>query len=142
MLVLNDKIRKEIISHAELEYPNECCGILLGSRSVEKRIAKRVIRTENRSNSDKAVHFAIDPLELLSAELSAEKDSLEIIGFYHSHPDCEAGISQTDALYMIGGYSYPVVSVRNGVCVSFASFEKFTEASSGSKEPIITESEK
>lgn len=148
MLVLNERIKTEIFSHAELEYPNECCGILLGIRDIrsgEKRIAKRVIRTENRSNSDKAVHFAVDPLELLSAENIAKKNGLEIIGFYHSHPDHEAVISQTDALYMIPGNSYPIVSVINGAAVNFASFEKLTEKSGGLfelSEPIITESEK
>lgn len=142
MLVLNDKIKAEIFSHAELEYPNECCGILLGIRSGERRNAKRVIRTENRCNSDKAVHFAVDPLELLSAENIAEKDGLEIIGFYHSHPDHKAVISQTDALYMIPGNSYPIVSVISGTAANFASFEKLTEKNSGSGEPIITESEK
>lgn len=141
MLVLSDKIKREIVLHAELEYPDECCGILLGSRDGKKRTACRAVRTANLGGLDRSAHFAIDPLEIFRVELSSEKEGMEIIGFYHSHPDHEAVISSTDALYMIAGYSYPIVSVRNGSCVSIASFEKILKTSGSEEEPIITESE-
>lgn len=138
MLVVNKKIEEALYFHAKAEYPEECCGIILGKREGEKRIAYRVIPIENMGDTkQKATHFIMDPLEVAKIELSAEQERLEIIGFYHSHPDYEAIASSDDALYMIAGYSYPILSVRKGVCVRIACFEKRTQTSTEAKEEKI-----
>lgn len=145
MLVLNDDVRKALISHAELEYPRECCGVLLGKRADGKRIAERAVRLENKSVSDKTAHFTVDPLAIPEIELSAAAKNREIVGFYHSHPNCAAVPSKTDELYMLDGFSYPIVSVSegaDGMYFKIASFEKITCAGICSEEQIITESEK
>lgn len=146
MLVLNEKIQKEILSHAEREYPCECCGVLLGKRIGGKRIADGIVCSENKSSSDKTARFAIDPLEIMRIELSAKTDGLDIVGFYHSHPDCEAVLSASDAVYMLEDYSYPIVSARDGadgMYFRIASFEKIIGTYFSSEEElIITESEK
>lgn len=145
MLVLNDDVRKALISHAELEYPRECCGVLLGKRANGKRIAERAVRLENKNVSDKTAHFTVDPLVIPEIELSAAAENREIVGFYHSHPNCAAVLSKNDELYMLDGFSYPIVSANegaDGMYFKIASFEKITCASICSEEQIITESEK
>lgn len=116
---------KDICSHAQAEYPNECCGILLGKHQTDRRTVNRIVPTENLADEEeKATHFSIDPLELIRIERLAGEEGLEIVGFYHSHPDCDAIVSQMDFLHMIEGYSYPILSVKNGKCVKVNSFEK------------------
>lgn len=116
---------KDICSHAQAEYPKECCGILLGKHQTDRRTVEQVVPTENLADEgEKTNHFLINPLELVWVERFAGEEGLEIVGFYHSHPDCDAIVSQMDFLHMIEGYSYPILSVRNGKCVRVNSFEK------------------
>ncbi|MBQ8356270.1 MAG: M67 family metallopeptidase [Clostridia bacterium] len=143
MLIFDKKTVKTLCLCAQAAYPEECCGILLGKREGERRTVYRVLPVENRGNvKQKTTRFRIDPLEIARIELSAERERLEIVGFYHSHPDHEAIASRTDAAYMIAGYSYPVISVRDGVCVRMACFEKGTQASTRVRgEKIIIQGE-
>lgn len=139
MLVLNDDVHKAMIAHAEREFPDECCGVLLGRRGGEKRFAERAVRLENKSGSDKTAHFAVDPLVIPEIELSASARNLEIVGFYHSHPNRAAVLSETDERYMLECLSYPIVSVNegaDGMVFKLASFEKLNDICA--KEKIIT----
>lgn len=122
MLIFQKNSMEEIFSHAQKEYPGECCGILLGRSSSCQRIVCKILQTVNTAKD--SVHFQISPSDLVKAEWMAEEEGLEIIGFYHSHPDYEASVSKTDIQHMIAGYSYPIVSVRNGRCVGTKSFRK------------------
>lgn len=76
-------------------------------------------------------------MEVVKAELLAEEEGFEIVGFYHSHPDYEAVVSKADKLYMIEGYSYPVISVKNGKCVKVKSFEKTAQTDTDVKEETL-----
>lgn len=145
MLVLDKKIQRDMFSHAEREYPHECCGVLLGKRVGEKHIAYRAVCSENNSRTDKKVHFTIDPLEIFEIEAAAAGEQLEIVGFYHSHPECAAALSKTDEAYMLEEYSYPIISIKgrvDGMYFNIASFEKIIGANICSEEQIIIESEK
>lgn len=143
MLIVNQEIEKELYLHAKTKYPEECCGILLGKREGAQRIAYKVIPTENVGSAPKrATQFIIDPLNIAQIELSAEQEQLEIIGFYHSYPDYEAIVSEADTLYMIAGYSYPIISVTNGICTKIACFEKNGQVSAEvRKEKIMIQGE-
>ena len=143
MLVFQKDTVDRICSHAQSKYPEECCGILLGRRQGGQRIACGAIQTENMmGEGKKAAHFMINPMEIVKAELSAERKKLEIIGFYHSHPDYEAVASKEDTLHMIEGYSYPIISVKNGICVGLKSFEKIKQTDTVAKEENILAKEK
>ncbi|MGN0399568.1 MAG: Mov34/MPN/PAD-1 family protein [Blautia sp.] len=138
MLVLKNDIRNKIYSCAKAEYPKECCGILLGRRLGKKKIAVRSVETRNMIDGRQSrTQFLINPLEIIKAELSAEKEELEIVGFYHSHPDQEAVVSEADLLHMIAGYSYLVISVNKDVCVRGNSFEKILHTDVDAKEEIL-----
>lgn len=125
MLVFADDTLSRLCSHAETEYPGECCGILLGKRLEEVRIVYKVVPTGNEiEESRRKTYFSVDPLEVFQAEQEADKENLDVVGFYHSHPDCEAVSSKEDICHMMAGYSYPIISVQNGICVTVRSFEK------------------
>ena len=143
MLIFQNGIAEQIYTHAKNEYPKECCGIILGRRLGKQRIADRIIQALNITNENNAAaHFQIDSLEVVRAETQAENDGLEIIGFYHSHPDCETVASNEDVLHMIEGYSYPIISVKKGICVGINSFEKLMQRGTKANQEEILIKEK
>lgn len=139
MLTLKSNARDEIFRHAGSEYPNECCGVLLGEKKKENRIAEEAVRMRNIAEGlEKRTHFLINPLELIRIERCAAEGNLEIVGFYHSHPGCEAIASKEDVEYMLPGYSYSIVSVKNGKCAEINSFiKRMGEAAVVTEEQII-----
>ncbi|MGN1346292.1 MAG: Mov34/MPN/PAD-1 family protein [Eubacteriales bacterium] len=122
MLIFQNHTFQKMYLCAENAYPRECCGILLGRRYADFKIVCEILAAEN--TADDEAHFQMDPLTIVKAEASAEEKAFEILGVYHSHPDHDANASNTDVLYMLPGYSYPIVSVKNGACVGTASFVK------------------
>lgn len=143
MLIFESNIIEEIHSHARTEYPKECCGILIGKWLGENRIVHKMIQTRNMiDEKQNAIHFLMNPLDVVRVELLAEEEKLEIVGFYHSHPDYEAIASREDVLHMIEGYSYLIVSVKNGVCVGENSFEKVVQTDTDVRKEEIQIKEK
>ena len=134
MLIFTNHAAETLRAYARAEYPRECCGIMLGKCKDGRKTVKKIIPTGNEVNGEKnTAHFRIDPL----AVLKAEQEPLEILGFYHSHPDCEALPSKEDILHMISGYSYPIVSVNDGECADIRSFERISQTSAETEEEII-----
>lgn len=138
MLTLQSDTLDRICFHAQTEYPGECCGVLLGRREEGQRIAYRIIQTTNSVGGGKrTMRFQIDPLELAKAELEAEREQLEIVGFYHSHPNHEAVPSCEDTRCMIAGYSYPIVSVQHGSCFKVRSYTKARQTDAYAQEESL-----
>ena len=138
MLIFKDNTFETLCLQAEASYPKECCGILLGQQENEQRIVHRIASVENAVVEELSVaHFRIDPLAIYRVEATAEQDGLEIVGFYHSHPDCSAVPSEEDIQHMIVGFSYPILSLQNGVCVSVKSFEKILQTDTQVQEEIL-----
>ena len=114
MLYFTSTALIELRRHASNEYPAECCGILIGRTDGMDKTVTLIYPVRNSAVSGRSTHFCIKPLEILRAELYADQKQLEIVGFFHSHPDSGAIASSEDIRYMIPGYSYPIISVRNG----------------------------
>src|ERR1041385_8737677 len=98
MLELNAEQRSMITAHAERDYPYECCGLLLGHfASNGAKVCAEIFPISNaREEAAKRNRFLIRPEELLRGEQYAAAKQLEILGFYHSHPDHPAVPSQYD----------------------------------------------
>ena len=98
---------------AKKAYPSECCGILVGKKSEKGEIEVTDIREASNQiqGGEEASHFSIDPLFLYNTERELESRGLEIVGFYHSHPDCKAILSAEDIKYMVPGLIYTIMSV-------------------------------
>ncbi len=74
-----------------------------------------VKKLENSTeNARKHNFFEISPLALYGVEREAEKSGLEIVGFYHSHPNARAILSAEDKSFMVPGLAYIVASVEAG----------------------------
>lgn len=102
--------------HGEEAYPEECCGFLLGRVAGTENEVHTLVRAENRAPDERRTRrYAIPPETYLAAERAAEEQDMEVVGFYHSHPDHPARPSETDlAEATFPGYSYVIVSVREG----------------------------
>jgi len=82
-----------------------------------------VVRCGNTRTDSPQNRYHIDPRELVRAQREAHERGLEIVGFYHSHPDHPAQWSQTDfaEAHWIG-CSYVITSVESGKAAATNSF--------------------
>jgi proteasome lid subunit RPN8/RPN11 len=137
LIVLEEKHSIEIRRHGERDYPYECCGLMLG-RFEDGR--KRVIETYPISNAReeeaKRNRFLIRPEELMRGEKYAREKDLDVVGFYHSHPDDRAVPSQYDLEHAWPTYSYIVVAVANGHAADLRSWEMESDRSRFNEEEI------
>jgi len=137
VIVLNENHLAEIRQHGERDYPFECCGLMLG-RFEDGR--KRVIETYPISNAReeeaKRNRFLIRPEELMRGEKYAREKGLDVVGFYHSHPDDVAVPSQYDLEHAWPTYSYIVVAVEKGHAADLRSWEMESDRSKFNEEEI------
>jgi proteasome lid subunit RPN8/RPN11 len=139
MLQLKLQHQEEIAAHGERDYPYECCGLLIG-RFVDQG-GKTVVETYPISNAReeaaKRNRFLIRPEELVRGEQYAAKAKLDVVGFYHSHPDHPAVPSPYDLEHAWPSYSYIVVAVADGQREDFRSWEMVADRSRFIEEEII-----
>ncbi len=105
---------------------------------------KRVIETYPISNAReeeaKRNRFLIRPEELMRGEKYAREKGLDVVGFYHSHPDDVAVPSQYDLEHAWPTYSYIVVAVEKGHAADLRSWEMESDRSRFNEEEILTPS--
>jgi proteasome lid subunit RPN8/RPN11 len=111
-------------THGEETYPNECCGVLLGKNVAgEGNHVQQLVRAGNTRTDSAHNRYNIAPQELVKIQRQARGLGLDIVGFYHSHPDHPAQWSPTDfaeAHWL--GCSYIITSVEHGKAVTTNSF--------------------
>jgi proteasome lid subunit RPN8/RPN11 len=103
-----------IHAHLLRVYPEEGCGVLIGRDEGAWRIVERVVESENRREGSRRDRYLIHPEALLVAEREARDQDLDVLGFYHSHPDHPALPSAFDLEHAWPYYSYLIVSVTEG----------------------------
>lgn len=114
MIVVETKPWQAMVIHAERAYPNECCGGMLGHLQGDRKIVSETVPFENAFDGQKTDRYEIRPEDLLAADRAARERGLDLIGIYHSHPDCDAYFSATDLKNSCPWYSFVVLSVKNG----------------------------
>jgi proteasome lid subunit RPN8/RPN11 len=101
--------------HGEETYPQECCGVLLGNAAGDGNQVRQTVRAGNTRTDSPHNRYNIAPEELVRIQRQARKLGLDIVGFYHSHPDHPAMWSSTDfAEAHWVGCSYVITSVEKG----------------------------
>jgi proteasome lid subunit RPN8/RPN11 len=104
----------EMVSHARATYPNECCGAMLGSVDGGDKVVKIALPLENVSQGPQRSRYELKPEDLLHADREARRRNMDLVGIYHSHPDCDAYFSETDLKNSCPWYSFVVLSVQKG----------------------------
>ena len=103
-----------MVTHARQTYPNECCGAMLGSIDGAGKTVSVALPLDNAFDGVQATRYELRPQDLLAADKAARERRMDLIGIYHSHPDCGAYFSQTDLRNSCPWYSFVVLSIQKG----------------------------
>jgi proteasome lid subunit RPN8/RPN11 len=127
-LWISGHLAEKIRAHGAETYPHECCGALLGRDSpaaagidrekdalIPQREVVALFPLVNRRDDSPRNRFSVTAEDVRDAEKAAHEQKLEVVGWYHSHPDHPARPSQYDRDHAWPWYSYIIVSVQNGV---------------------------
>lgn len=122
--------------HAAVSYPEECCGVLIGRCQSGATFVERVLSVGNAREEGRGNRYLIDPETVLAAHKEARALGLEVVGYYHSHPDHPAEPSGLDRESAWPGVSYLIVSVAQRKVVGTRSW-RLNEDHEGFEEEII-----
>jgi len=136
---ISSGVLNEIKTEGEKAYPNECCGILFGTlgETGEKTVT-RILPVKNEFSEGEQFHrFLITPENMLDAEKKARALKLDVLGFYHSHPDHPAKPSDFDREHALPFYSYIIAAVEKGEALDFTSWMLKDDRSEFVSEDVI-----
>ena len=138
MIEVNQTIIDAITAHAEEDYPHECGGMLIGTFTEGKKTVVETFPLEN-AREEEARHnrVLIVPTDVLKAERYAREKKLDLVGYYHSHPDDVAIPSQYDLDHALPVWSYVIASVIKGRVDDIRSWEMENDRSRFNNEVIL-----
>ena len=113
VLTLTPAALHRIRLHAAEAYPEECCGLLLGSEGEGGKEVLDVLPMGNAQEESRTRRFLISPADYARGEAVAAAQGLGVMGFYHSHPDHPARPSQFDLDHAWPWCSYVIAAVEN-----------------------------
>ena len=125
-----------MVAHARQTYPNECCGAMLGSIDGAGKTVRVALPLENAFDGVQAARYELRPQDLLGADKVARARHMDLIGIYHSHPDCGAYFSKTDLQNSCPWYSFVVLSVQKGEFDHAASYLPNAEQTEAAQEEL------
>jgi len=117
---MSAELAERIRRHGAETYPHECCGALLGRDGAgegceaQGREIVELLRLTNQREDSPQNRFAVAPREVIDADRAAQARGLEVVGWYHSHPDHPARPSEYDREHAWPWYSYVIVKVEKG----------------------------
>ena len=114
MIRVESEAWRDMVAHAKSTFPNECCGAMLGVMDGDAKTVRRAVPLQNAFNGGQAERYELRPEDLLNADREARSAGMDLIGIFHSHPDCDAYFSQTDLKNSCPWYSFVVLSIKNG----------------------------
>jgi proteasome lid subunit RPN8/RPN11 len=137
MIELQQNIIEAITAHAERDYPHECGGMLIGSFEEDKKSVVETFPLEN-AREEEARHnrVLILPKDVLRAERYAREKKLDVVGYYHSHPEDRAVPSQYDLDHALPVWSYIIASVIEGTTVDIRSWQMENDRSKFNEETL------
>lgn len=112
-LQISDQLFQRLKECGEAAYPDEGCGVLIGSNAAGAVIVSAVLAGRNLVEDRSRDRYELDPRDIIRGEREARASGQEVVGFYHTHPDHPARPSQFDTERAWPGYHYVVMSVTN-----------------------------
>jgi proteasome lid subunit RPN8/RPN11 len=113
VLEISTETISRLTEHAESAYPQECCGALVGERAGDGAVVAESVPATNVARAATS-RFEIDPGELLALHRHCRERGLEVVGYYHSHPDGSPRPSELDRRNAWPELSYLIVAVDRG----------------------------
>ena len=140
MIYLTQEHIKQIEAHGERTYPYECGGMLIGRFEDGRKTVTELLPMENAmSEAEQHNRVLILPKDVLRAERFAREKRLDVVGYYHSHPDHAAIPSQFDLDHALPVWTYIIVSVEKGTAADIRAWEMENDRSKFNEEEIFTE---
>ncbi len=143
-LWIDEQLVERIRRHGAQTYPNECCGALLGrdaeAEAVPATFVRKVLGLNplvNRREDSPRNRFSVSGEDVREADKVAQSAGLDVIGWYHSHPDHPARPSEFDREHAWPWYSYVIVSVQGGVPGDLSSWRLQDDRSGFAAEAIV-----
>lgn len=141
-MITTESVLDNIRQHGAEAYPEEGCGFLIGTVTDggENRIVT-TRRVPNRQTDQRTRRYQLTGDDYRTADAAAREQGLDVVGTYHSHPDHPAQPSETDLEEAtFPGFTYVIVSVRDGVPTETAAWSLATDRSQFHREEIATRS--
>ena len=125
-----------MVAHARKTYPSECCGAMLGVIDDGEKTVQIAVELENAFDGKQHNRYELRAEDLLAADREARRQGMDLVGIFHSHPDCDAYFSETDLKNSCPWYSFVVLSIKNGNFDHANSFLPNAEQTAADKEEI------
>jgi proteasome lid subunit RPN8/RPN11 len=135
-LVISPRHLQTIGRHATASYPDECCGVLIGRAMEDATVVERVLSVGNERQDSRHNRFLISPETILAAQKEARGLGLDVVGYYHSHPDHPARPSDFDREHAWPWVSYLIVSLQGRKVVDTRSWRLREDRESFDEEAI------
>jgi len=133
MLVVSKELVEQITAHVENAYPGEGAGFLLG---VEGEVMEILALPNAREEEARHNRFLLTPEDYLMAEMKAMNLGVDLIGVFHSHPDCPNVPSEYDREWAQPFFSYIITRVDEGKAISHRSWRLVEDRSRYDEEEI------
>jgi proteasome lid subunit RPN8/RPN11 len=137
MIKINSGAWETMVAHAQSTFPDECCGVMVGKIDGNEKRVTTAIALENAYKGKQEDRYEIRPEDLLAADKNARAEGLDLIGIFHSHPDCDAYFSKTDLENSCPWYSFVVLSIKGGKFDHANSFLPNADQTVAEKEELI-----
>ncbi len=137
MIRINTEAARVMIAHAQSTFPDECCGVMIGSIDGDSKTVTAAFPLENAYKGKQEDRYEIRPEDLLAADKKARAEGLDLIGIFHSHPDCDAYFSKTDLENSCPWYSFVVLSIKGGQFDHVNCFLPNADQTAAEKEELI-----
>jgi proteasome lid subunit RPN8/RPN11 len=151
-LSLKEAQMEAIRQHGAQDYPFECCGAMLGKVNGALKLVSEIVPLKNLRNDPARAQellpvvdpareternrFLIDPLDQLRVEKDARARGLEVLGYYHSHPDHPARPSIYDREHAWPWYSYVIICIEWGCAKDLTCWTLAEEGGDFCPEPV------
>jgi proteasome lid subunit RPN8/RPN11 len=137
MITIDREAWRVMVDHAQATYPNECCGAMIGAIDGSEKSVKVAVPLDNAFSGEQGARYELRSEDLLKADAEARQRGMDLIGIFHSHPDCDAYFSKTDLENSCPWYSFVVLSIKEGVFDHANSFLPDPDQTKADKEELI-----
>ena len=141
-LVLDPRQLAAIRRHGEADYPAEACGLIGGAVEGDCKVALQLVPLANQRTDSARNRYLIDPVSFRRAQERLDRDGLEVIGVYHSHPDHPPTPSAFDREHAWPWLSYLILGVARGRAGEIKSWTLSQDRAAFAEEPITIEERK
>jgi proteasome lid subunit RPN8/RPN11 len=133
MIRINKQAWDTMVSHVESTFPKEGCGLMIGADGT----VEEAVPVPNSYTGPQEDFFVIDPKDLHRVDRESREKGLDVLGVFHSHPDCDAYFSKRDLEHSCPWFSYVVLSIKKGRFDHANSYRPDLDQTEAPKEELI-----